>query len=449
MIFSKLSFNKILHFFQKDIWFIQKGEVNTLVFYSIHILRTIILAIRSFTDSRITRAAAALSFSSMLAIVPMVAVVFAISRGFGVLKYIEQWFSSLLSSQPQVADTIIGFVNSYLVNAKSGVILGFGFVVMLYTVIMLISNVETTFNDIWKVKDSRGIMNTIIDYVAFFFLLPIVIVLTSGVSIFVSTSSGQMGELVAPVVECLLSISPYVIMCVIFVLLYMLMPNTKVYFSSALWPGILAGIAMQMLQLLYIHSQLWVSSYNAIYGSFAALPLFMLWIQFSWIICLFGVHLCYTNQNMEQLSPMPYNDKVGHQNSMVLSAMLLGVICRRFMDGGKPFSLLQLKMETGIPTHIVSDLVNNMMEAKLLIDVAGGDKDKTSRYMPAEDITNITVGKMVDKLDSIGAWPNGVADLDILTSNSTTWAKVAQLRADYIGRLGEMRVTDLGISSHP
>ena len=323
---ARITFGKLLDFFRKDIWLIQKEDVGTLLFFGVNILRTIILAIRSFTDSRITRTAAALSFSSMMAIVPMVAVVFAISRGFGISKYIEQWFANLLSSQPQVAEAIIGFVNSYLVNAKSGVILGFGFIVMLYTVIMLISNVETAFNDIWKVKYSRGIMNTIIDYVAFFFLLPIVVVLTSGVSLFVSTSSQQMGEFVAPIVKFLISISPYVIMCVMFILLYMLMPNTKVYFSSVLWPGILAGVAMQMLQLLYIHSQLWVSSYNAIYGSFAALPLFMLWVQFSWIICLFGVHLCYTIQNMEQLSPMPHNDKVGNQNRMVGSAIVFVII---------------------------------------------------------------------------------------------------------------------------
>ena len=132
----------------------------------IDIVRTVVLAIRSFVDTRITRAAAALSFSTMMAIVPMVAVVFAIARGFGISKHIESWFGDLLSSQPQVAETIIGFVNSYLVNAKSGVILGFGFIVMLYTVIMLISNVETTFNDIWKVENSRGLMSTVIDYLA-------------------------------------------------------------------------------------------------------------------------------------------------------------------------------------------------------------------------------------------------------------------------------------------
>ena len=383
----------------------------------IDIVRTVVLAIRSFVDTRITRAAAALSFSTMMAIVPMVAVVFAIARGFGISKHIESWFGDLLSSQPQVAETIIGFVNSYLVNAKSGVILGFGFIVMLYTVIMLISNVETTFNDIWKVENSRGLMSTVIDYVAFFFLLPIVITLTSGVSIFVTTMSGHLGEFVAPVVRVLIAVSPYIIMSVIFTMVYMLMPNTKVYFSSAVGPGIFAGIAMQLLQLLYIHSQLWVTSYNAIYGSFAALPLFMLWLQFSW-----------------------------EKNRRVLSAILLAHICKRFANAQGPCTTLQLKKETGVPAHVVAELLAGLLETKLVVNVAGSDKDRLPAYMPGEDIANITVGEMVDRLDDVGAWPMIDDELKKAIGEKTQWGKAFQIRKIYIDQLRTLKVSDLEIS---
>ena len=437
---------RILNFLRHDIWKIQKGDVPTPIFYLVNVLRTIILAAKSFVDSRITRTAAALSFSTIMAVVPMVAVVFAIARGFGFSKHIETWFRDLLQSQPQVAETIIGFVNSYLVNVKSGIILGFGLVVMLYTVIMLISSVETAFNDIWNVKNQRGLMRTIIDYVAFFFLLPIVIVLTSGVSIFVSAISGQLNELVAPVVKFLISASPYVIMSVIFTLLYMLMPNTKVNFSSALWPGILAGFAMQMLQLLYIHSQLWVTSYNAIYGSFAALPLFMLWVQFSWIICLFGAHLCYTNQNMEQLSPVPYNNKIAQENKLMLSAVILSIICQRFAKGEKPATTMRLKKNTKIPTHIVANILENLQEARLIVDVTGGNKDKNQAYMPAKDIASITVGDMVKKLDTVGNWTLEDMNIECLAEKNSAWTKILKIREDYIQKLNDVKIIDLHIS---
>ena len=436
-----MSLKSIVRFFKYDIWHIKREDLSSPLFFLVNVLRTILLAIRAFTDTRIMRSAAALSFSTMMALVPMVAVVFAIARGFGFSKHIETWFRDLLASQPQVAEVIIGFVNSYLVNVKSGIILGFGLLVMLYTVIMLISNVENTFNDIWNVKNSRGIMRTVLDYVAFFFLLPIVVVVTSGVSIFVTTMSGRMGELVAPMVSMGIKMAPYVIMSLIFIAIYMFMPNTKVKFSSAFWPGILAGVAMQVLQLFYIHSQVWVTSYNAIYGSFAALPLFMLWLQLSWTVCLFGVQLCYTTQNLEHLTLVPYNTRIGQKYQIMLSALLLSMICKRFEQGKKPCTPLELKMESGIPTHIVSNLLYQLERAKLIVDVTGGDKDKMQSYMPAEDIANINLGVMVDRLETVGGWT--MDDVDLKQFRSENWVKAFKIRKEYLDRLGEVKVTDL------
>ena len=263
------------------------------------IYRTLELTIRFFTAKRVMTQASALTYSSLLAIVPILAVIFAIARGFGYNKYIEIWFRDALSSQPQVADILTDFVNSYLIHTQSGIFLGVGLIFMLYTVLMLVNNVEETFNQIWQVNNSRPIMRSLTNYLAMFFLFPIIIV----VSIFMATIAKHMEGLVllGPAVSSLLDFSPYLLLSLLFVLLYVYMPNTDVKFKSAIVPGILAGVAMQLLQLFYIHSQIWVTGYNAIYGSFAALPLFMLWLQISWTICLFGAQLTYTNQNMDRI----------------------------------------------------------------------------------------------------------------------------------------------------
>ncbi len=247
--------------------------------------------------------ASALTYSTLLAIVPMLAVVFAIARGFGYNKYIEMWFRELLASQPQVADAIISFVNSYLIHTKSGIFLGVGLIFMLYTVLMLVNNVEETFNQIWQVNNSRPIIRSFANYLAMFFLFPIIIVISTGLSIFMETVAGKMDDFVIlePIVHKLFSFFPFMLMSLLFIFLYVYMPNTKVRFSCAIIPGILAGLAMYLLQIAYIHSQLWVTGYNAIYGSFAALPLFMLWVQISWAICLFGAQLTYTNQNLNRI----------------------------------------------------------------------------------------------------------------------------------------------------
>jgi len=247
--------------------------------------------------------ASALTYSTLLAIVPILAVIFAIARGFGYNKYIELWFRETLASQPQAADIIVGFVNSYLVHTKSGIFLGVGLIFMLYTVLMLVNNVEETFNQIWQVNNSRPIVRSFINYLAMFFLFPIVIVISTGLSIFMATIARSMNEfeLLGPVVSRVLDLSPYILLSGLFIILYVYMPNTKVRVSCAVMPGIFAGIAMHVLQIFYIYSQIWVTGYNAIYGSFAALPLFMLWLQISWTICLFGAQLTYTNQNLNRI----------------------------------------------------------------------------------------------------------------------------------------------------
>ena len=274
------------------------------------------LTIRFFTEKRVLTQASALTYSTLLAIVPMLAVVFAIARGFGYNKYIEMWFREVLASQPQVADVIVSFVNSYLIHTKSGIFLGVGLIFMLYTVLMLVNNVEETFNQIWQVNNSRPIIRSFANYLAMFFLFPIIIVISTGLSIFMETVAGKMDDFVIlePIVHKLFSFFPFMLMSLLFIFLYVYMPNTKVRFSCAIIPGILAGLAMYLLQIAYIHSQLWVTGYNAIYGSFAALPLFMLWVQISWAICLFGAQLTYTNQNLNRfgfnLEPIDIHPKV-------------------------------------------------------------------------------------------------------------------------------------------
>jgi len=294
---------RLITFFKTDIWMVEAEDVSPFKFLMVEIMKKVMLAIRFFTAKRVLQKAAALTYSTLLAIVPILAVVFAIARGFGYNKYIEIWFRNAFESQPQAADTIIGFVNSYLVHTKSGVFLGIGLVFMLYTVLMLVSNVEDAFNEIWQVKKPRSIFRTFTDYLAMFFMFPIIVVLTSGMSIFITTMADSMPNflLLGSFVRFLIDLLPFVLMSGMFIALYIFMPNTHVKTSAVIIPGILAGFAMQGLQIVYIHSQIFLSSYNAIYGSFAALPLFMLWVQISWTICLFGAQLTFTNQNLDRI----------------------------------------------------------------------------------------------------------------------------------------------------
>jgi len=370
----------IIQFFQTDIWRINQDDVSPLKFLFLEIAKKLVLAVRFFTTKRVMQKASALTYSTLLAIVPITAVVFAIARGFGYSKYIEVWFRDAFESQPQVAEVIIGFVNSYLVHTKSGVFLGIGLIFMLYTVLMLVSNVEDSFNEIWQVKKPRSIFRTFTDYIAMFFLFPIIIVLTSGISIFMATIADSMPDflLLGPAMRFLIDLLPYVLMSGMFIALYIFMPNTHVKPINAVVPGILAGFAMQGLQIFYIHSQMFLSSYNAIYGSFAALPLFMLWLQISWTICLFGAELSYTNQNLDYYDYDANTGEISHRYQILLNALLLSRICKRFANGQKPLTALELSKQTTIPIRIVNDLLFEQMQAGLIIEITADEKGETS-----------------------------------------------------------------------
>lgn len=432
----------IYTFLMVDIWSIGKGDVSKMRFLFYSILKKLLLAIEFTTTKRITSAAAALTYSTLLAIVPIFAVVFGIARGFGYNKYIEEWFRESFSSQPQVSEIIIGFVNSYLVHTKSGLFLGIGLLFMLFTVIMLISNIERTFNDIWQVKKPRSMFRTITDYTSMLLLMPVVIVITSGISIFFATIFKQIEDtmVIGSLAQFFLQLLPYVLMSGVFIALYLFMPNTKVKLSCALVPGILAGVAMQGLQLFYIHSQIWVSSYNAIYGSFAALPLFMLWIQISWLICLFGAELCYANQNMDDYAFKAKTEDLSHRYKMLLSLVLASRICRNFSEGAKPLSALKLKLATGIPIRIVNDLLYQLVQINILTEIPGGDKDGESLYQPAECITRLSVGTLIDRMEAQGKWS---LTIDVKQLSSTAWKKIIAERNTYLNSQREVLLKDL------
>lgn len=433
---------RMMRFLTTGIWQVSPADVPPMRYLMYSIIKKLLITVRFFTTKRVMSHAAALTYSTLLAIVPILAVVFAIARGFGYNKYIEVWFRGAFESQPQAADTIVGFVNSYLVHTKSGVFLGVGLVFMLYTVLMLISNIELTFNEIWQVKKPRSIFRTFTDYLAMLLMCPIIIVITSGLSIFIATVAGNMPDimLLGPMMRFFIALLPYILMSAMFIGLYVFMPNTHVKVRYVIVPGIIAGVAMQWLQLFYIHSQMWVSSYNAIYGSFAALPLFMLWMQISWTICLFGATLSYANQNLSYYDYDARTADISHRYRIMLCAVISSRICRRFAVGQRPYTALELKVETGIPIRVVNDLLYDMIDAGILIEVSSDEKGEQSQFVPAESIENLSLGVLIDRLEAHGQWKLDM-NLDALFNDN--WLKALEMRHSYLAETRQILLKDL------
>ena len=342
--------------------------------------------------------------------------------------------------KPDATEIIIGFVNSYLINTKKGVFLGIGLLFMLGTVLMLISTIEETFNDIWLVRKPRSMFRTFTDYMALLFALPIGIVAISGLSIWMQAFNRHLIDItiIGPLMKFAIELIPYVVLSAVFVGLYVFMPNTKVRVRSALIPGIAAGVSMQLFQLIYVNSQIWVSNYNAIYGSFAVIPLFMLWMQISWTIILVGAELSYTIQNHDEFLSSNSQSELSYKTRFVLSAKIMSIICKRFAEGGQAYNSMQLKLQLGISMRVLSRLLYDLQQIHFITEIMHDDKGEEVLYQPAEALDILTIGELHSRLAQLGS----DIDSDILSA-SEEWKSAILLYNDCIEKASKIRLKEL------
>ena len=357
------------------------------MFIYINIIKTMILAVRGFLSENLQTRASALTYNTLLAIVPMLAVLLGIAKGFGFQETVRQELLDYFPGHEMELTQAFEFGESLLAEAQGGVIIGVGLILLFYTVINLISSIEDTFNDIWQIQKSRPWYRKISDYLALFLVLPVLMTASSGLSIFMSTLQNSFLSqyfFFTPVMEFLLNVAPYVITVLAFTGLYILLPNTKVRFVNGLVAGTLAGIAFQFFQIIYISGQIWVSKYNAIYGSFAALPLLLLWLQLSWIICLFGAEISYASQNVKKFSFERDSKNISRRYKDFLTLLITSLIVKRFVNGEKPYTADELSDAYRIPIRITTQLLYQLTEMHILIEVNIGCEESKSGY-PLEE----------------------------------------------------------------
>lgn len=357
------------------------------------------LTIKNFFGKGHSFYASALAFNTIMAIVPIVALLMAIANGFGLSVYVEDWLREVLSSQPQTVETLISLAKNSINNARGSTFIGVGIVIMVVSVCLLIMNIETIFNEIWNADYSRSTSSTIAKYVSMVFIVPIVIIIFSGLFIFIETTFKQLEsyELLAPVVRFIIFLIPLFVTILIFTAMFVLIPNTNVKIRTALLPGAIAGVIMFALQKLYVYAQALLTGYNAVYGSLAALPLFMLWMHLTWYVCLLCVELNYEMQNYEHTvsideSPLKRN---------IMSAKLMQIIFDRCNNEEKPSSALELKEKTGLPIRVVNELLTNLCKANILTANYGYNGNEEKTYLPVVNISEMTFGKMTERLDKL------------------------------------------------
>ena len=363
---------------------------------SVRIVKTVNLTVKSFMSADLQSTACALTYRLLLALVPALALLFAIGRGFGFQNILTSQLFGYFPSQQHALEVAMKFVDSYLAQASEGLFVGVGIAVLLWTLISLISSVEDAFNRIWGIKHGRTLWRKITDYTAIFIILPVLMVCGSGLTAFMSSSVDAYLPFMTPLLSWLLDIASVILIWLFFTGVYMLVPNTKVKFKNALPAGILAGIAYQVLQWLFVGGQIYVSKYNAIYGGFAFLPLLLVWLQLVWLFTLAGALLCYSAQSISDYALDDDIFGISFNYRRRIGVGMLAVMVQRYAAGKTPLSASDFERSFGVPLRLVQILLGEMEDMNLVCRVLPAGRKGAVCYQPARDLTHTTVGEAVD-----------------------------------------------------
>lgn len=389
-------------------------------------LRSIVITVRGFLSHDINTRANALTYSMMFALVPILALVLAIAKGFGFEQIIEDKLYESFLGQMNIVPTIMGFVERYLETAQGGAFLGIGLIVLLWSVYSFFNNIESSFNTIWQVKRSRSYMRQITTYITILLLIPMLIVVSSGLSLFINsaTADSEFFAAMAPLKGLGIKTMPFLMCWLIFSWMYWAIPNTKVGAWAAFIPGILVGTLFQLLQMLSFYLVAFLSRTSIVYGAFAAIPLLLTWLQLSCLFILSGAELSFAIQNNEDFDYDRDLPNMSRRYKDYITLYLTYVIVNRFAKGLDPQTAREMAKENRLPARLVNQLLSRLVEVKVIRETYIEGKEERT-YVPARDINTITVGNVIDSIDRQGS------ELFLLKptpERESFWKKYNQLR---------------------
>jgi membrane protein len=415
---------KIIHFFSTDLWRLNREDLPKPRAALLTPLRVTAMTIQGYVHDNCALRASALTFYSFLSIVPVVAMAFGIAKGFGLEQRLEGQLHQRFAGQEEVISKVIDFARSLLENTKGGLIAGIGVILLFWSAIKVLNHIENTLNHIWKVR-ARSAVRKFTDYLSIMIISPLLVVVSSSVNVYITTQitamTGKLAllQVASPVIFLLLKLLPYGLIWLLFILIYLVMPNTQVRISAAFFAGVIGGSIFQIVQGLYISAQVLVSKYNAIYGSFAALPLFLIWLQLSWMIVLLGAEIAYAHQNVSHFGMAADFRNTNTDFRRRYALHILRLIIRHFQEGLPPLTADQISQTLKLPYLIAARLIDQLRQSGLISAVEGEKNNGPVLYQPARDINTITIGSALEALDRRGEkkWPN---------NNSPEFARICQ-----------------------
>jgi membrane protein len=409
--------SQILFFIKKGVWEVRLRDLPPAKAFLLRCLRVALLALRGFVKNGGQRSASVLTYYTLLNLVPLIGVAFGIAKGFGLEKLVQNQilrFAEKANWQADISNQILAFSQSLLEHAKGGVIAGVGVVMLFYTVISIFGKIEDSFNAIWEVERPRTLVRKFTDYLTVMVLAPILFIISSSMTLLVAGKIRVIVQHIAllgafsSVILFLLNLMPYLSIWVLLVILYLVMPNTRVPLHSAIAGGVVAGTIFQAVQWVYIKFQIGVASYGTIYGSFAALPLFLVWLQLSWTIVLFGSEISYAYGHYETFGFHPDYSRISEDSKRRFMLRIFHLLAKRFSQGEKPLTADQMAHVLETPIRLVQQFLSEMTEVGLVTETSKANNQEIA-YQPGRSIEHLTIWQALDIYEKRGETPLPIA----------------------------------------
>lgn len=382
----------------KGLWNVRLDKERPTVAYILKNIRIFTLAGREFIADKCLTQASALTYFTFFSIVPLVALAFAIAKGFGLEKELEK---DILQKNPEysfVLTNVFEYANAMLKAAKGGLIAGAGVFLLLYSVISLLNNIENVFNQIWEAKNTRNWFRKIADYIAIMIFAPLFLIISSSATIVLQTKISSL--LFSSAAAIGIKLISLFLLVVVFFFIYKTLTNAYVSVKSAFFGAFIAAVLFELLQWIYINFQVGVSRYNAIYGSFAAVPLFLIFVQYSWYLVLFGAELVYAHQHVDKFELETEINSISIRLRKILSIMILNKILNQFIQGKKGVKINELSEQLDIPVRLIQNIIQDLMDIEYVIEVKQENDDPL--YIPLKPDYQITVSELLKSIDAKG-----------------------------------------------
>jgi membrane protein len=397
-------FKRVTHFLTHNLWRVRLDKLSKKQSFLVKQVRVFSLAINGFNEDKCLLKATALTYYTLFSIVPIIALAFAIAKGFGFEHSLQQDLLLKFQDQKDILTQAFVYADKMLANTKGGLIAGVGIVLLLWSIISLLNSIENSFNEIWEIKNGRTWTRKITDYLSIMLIGPVFIILSGGLTVWLKTGLDTVASnvsIISPATALLLKLFAFALMWGMFIFLYMALPNTKVTFKGAAMGSLVAAILFEFLQWAYVSSQIGVAQYNKIYGSFAALPLFLIWIQYSWFVVLFGAELTFAHQNVDHYELETDINNISDRYKRVIALMIANLVVKNFNEGKTSLTAIEIAYKLDLPVRLARVIINELIETGVFNEVKMTN-DKEIGYQPGISDSKLTIKFIIDKLDERG-----------------------------------------------